>query len=136
MDERRKQLGRGLAFPLRVDGGGRLVVTDGQAKVEESIRVILGTGLGERVMRSGFGSEVPSLLFELCTPATEARLAAAIRAALARWEARIDVLDVKVTRDAAVETRLVASLSYRLRATNAVLNQVYPFYQDEGVEER
>jgi phage baseplate assembly protein W len=136
MYQRSKTLGRGWAFPVRLDRCGRFAMSDGQPRIEESIRIILGTRLGERVMRGGFGSEVPDLLFEPATAATAARLESAIRAALVRWEPRIDVLDVEVTCDPDEGTRMIASLAYRLRDNNALLNQVYPFYLQEGVEER
>ena len=136
MFQRSKPLGRGWAFPVRLDRRGRFAMSIGQERIEESIRIILGTRSGERVMRSGFGSEVHTLLFEPANAATAARLASAIRAALVRWEPRIDVIDVDVKRDPRVSTRMIASLSYRIRESNAELNQVYPFYLQEGVEER
>ncbi|WP_437765348.1 GPW/gp25 family protein [Sorangium sp. So ce281] len=130
----RRELGRGWAFPIRLDRWGRFAMVEGQEDVEEAIRIILGTRLGERVMLAPFGSEVPSLLFEPSTAATAARIQSAIRGALARWEPRIDVLDVAVEPDPEVETRLIASLSYRLREVNAVMNMVYPLYLHEGPE--
>jgi len=132
----RRELGRGWAFPIRVDPRtGGIALVQGAADVEEAVRVVLGTRLGERVMRSGFGSEVPALLFEPVTPSTAGRLADAIRTALGNWEPRIDVLEVLVEPDPATPSRLVASLTYRLRENNAVLNQVYPFYLSEGEEQ-
>lgn len=110
-------------------------MSQGQRKVAESIRLVLLTSLGERVMRSSFGSEVPEILFEPLTPATTSRLRDAIAGALARWEPRIDVLEVDVARDPDVNTKLIASLTYRLRENNAIFNQVYPFYLSEGAEE-
>jgi len=132
----RKELGRGWTFPIQIDRQGRFAFSQGQQKVAESIRVILETRLGERVMRSRFGSEVPAILFEPATSSTVDRLAAAIRSALVRWEARIDVLDVDVAVDSATPSRIVASLTYRLRENNALLNQVYPFYLREGSEDQ
>lgn len=132
----RSEIGRGFAFPLRLDRRGRFVLVEGRQDVEEAIRIILGTRPGERLMRGGFGSLVPSLLFEPRTAATAARVAAAIREALARWEPRIDVLHVDVQPDPGCETRMVASLSYRIRASNSVFNLVYPFYLQGRTEER
>lgn len=132
----RRELGKGLAFPIRFDRRGGFATSEGQQKVAESIRLILTTGLGERVMRSGFGSEVRAILFEPATPATADRLRGAIEKALARWEARIDLLRVDVAIDPQEPTRFVASLTYRLRENNALLNQVFPFYLDEGSEEQ
>ena len=132
----RKELGRGWTFPIQIDRRGRFSLSEGQQKVSESVRIILETRLGERVMRSKFGSEVPAILFEPASSSTADRLAAAVRTALVRWEARIDVIDVDVETDPAEPSRFVASLTYRLRENNALLNQVYPFYLREGSEEQ
>jgi phage baseplate assembly protein W len=86
-------------------------------------------------MRSRFGSDVPGLLFESATPGTAGRLADAIRVALGNWEPRIDVVEVLVEPDAGTASRFIASLTYRLRENNALLNQVYPFYLREGEED-
>jgi uncharacterized protein len=131
----RKELGRGLAFPMRIDRWGGFAVSEDQQKVAESIRIILQTRVGERVMRSRFGSEVPAILFEPATSSTADRLRAAIEKALARWEPRVDVLGVEVAVDPKERTHFIASLRYRLRENNAILNLVYPFYLREGSEE-
>ncbi len=55
-------LGRGLTVPLQLGNAG-LAESAGVAKVEESIRVILGTQYGERVMRPRFGCNLASLVF-------------------------------------------------------------------------
>ena len=91
-------LGRGLAFPLRVGVRG-LAESAGVARVEESIRIILGTQHGERMMRPQFGANLRSLVFAP-NNATTANLARYyVTDALARWEPRIDVLDVLVSND-------------------------------------
>jgi phage baseplate assembly protein W len=130
----RKELGKGWSFPIRVDRSGGIAMSQDQQDVEEAIRIILGTRVGERVMRSQFGSDVPNILFEPATSGTAGRLTAAVQSALARWEPRIDVLSVLVEPDASSPTHFVASLSYRLRENNSVLNLVYPFYLTEGTE--
>lgn len=130
----RRQLGRGFDFPLRLDEKGRFALVEGPRNVERAIRIILGTRHGERVMLDRFGSDLPGLLFEPASDVTASRVVSAIRAALTRWEPRIDLLDVTVERDPEVETRFIASLSYRIRGSNSVMNQVYPFYLREGAE--
>jgi phage baseplate assembly protein W len=131
----RRHLGKGWSFPIRLDGRGRFALSEGQRDVQEAIKIVLGTRVGERIMRPTFGSEVSGLLFEPATPGTAARLADAIKDSLSQWEPRIDVLQVTVDRDAEVETRFVASLTYRIRENNSVLNEVFPFYLTEGTEE-
>jgi uncharacterized protein len=131
----RRELGRGFTFPMQIDRRGRLSMSQGPTKIEEAIRLVLGTRVGERVMRSQFGSQVPAMVFEPATAATAARLADAIRSALAQWEPRIDVLEVLVEPDPDAPTHFVASLSYRIRDNNSVLNLVYPLYLSEGTED-
>ncbi|MFD0689861.1 GPW/gp25 family protein [Actinomadura fibrosa] len=120
--------GRGPAFPLRLDGGG-VAESAGAAKVAESIRIVLGTQHGERVMRPTFGANLRSLAFAPNNGATADLARHYVTDALARWEPRIDVLDVAVAND---DVRLLIDVQYRLRATNEVRNLVYPFYLEGG----
>ena len=48
-------IGRGVAFPPRVDAEGRLASSEGAQHVRESIRIILSTERRERVMFPEFG---------------------------------------------------------------------------------
>ena len=130
----RKELGRGWTFPIQLDRRGRFSTTEGPAKIEEAIRLVIATRVGERVMRSRFGSEVPGLLFESATSATASSVATAIQRALGQWEPRIDVLQVLVEPGPDTPSHLIASLSYRIRENNSVLNLVYPLYLTEGAE--
>ena len=86
----------------------------------ESIRIILSTRQGERVMRPTFGCELGSLVFAPNTASTAALARFYVEDALRRWEPRIEVLDVTVTNDPG-EGRLLVDLIYRLRATQEVL---------------
>ena len=47
----RQFLGRGWRFPILPDSSGRLGYSEGEENVEHSLRVLLLTALGERVMR-------------------------------------------------------------------------------------
>jgi phage baseplate assembly protein W len=55
-----------------------------------------------------------------------------VHEALVTWEPRIDVEDVAVTPEGAPPVVLMVELTYRVRATNARANLVYPFYLQEG----
>ncbi len=118
-------LGRGLAFPLRISGTG-LAESAGVARVEESIRIILGTQYGERLMRPGFGANLKSLIFAPNNATTASLAGYYVTDALARCEPRIDVLDVLVTNDVDA-ARLVIEIRYRLRATAQEHQLVLPF---------
>ncbi len=118
--------GRGLSHPLRLDADA-LSASSGARKVEESIRLILGTQYGERLMRPTFGSNLRTLAFAPSNSSTANLARYYVAEGLARWEPRIEVLEVAVD-NSATQPLLVISITYRLRATQDVHNLVYPFY--------
>lgn len=131
-DPARAFLGVGWAFPPRVDGSGAVVEAVYEDDVREAILIIVGTNPGERVMRPDFGAGLDRFLFEPVNPTTIARLQRQVREALITWEPRIDVEDVIVTPQGTPPNVLLVELVYRVRATNALENLVYPFYLREG----
>jgi phage baseplate assembly protein W len=80
--------GRGLGFPLRLGVAG-LAESTGVTRIEESIRTILGTGYGERVMRPRFGCNLKSLAFAPNNDATANLARYYVTEGLTRWEPRI-----------------------------------------------
>ncbi|MDX6677051.1 MAG: uncharacterized protein QOE31_1103, partial [Solirubrobacteraceae bacterium] len=121
-------LGRGLAFPLHIDRHGGLALAEDELDVEQAILLILGTAPGERPMRPEFGCTLHDHVFERIDADTLGRIDGAIRRALDRWEPRIEVEQIQFDTADADDARLRIELTYRLRATNAVRNLVYPFY--------
>lgn len=111
--------GRSLGFPPRVGADGRFVWSEGEDNIRESIAVILKTEPGERVAQPEFGAGLARWLFEPNVAATHARLAEAIRNALARWEPRIAMEAVDVSADPLDPESASATLTYRLVATGA-----------------
>jgi uncharacterized protein len=109
--------GRGMSFPPRVDADGRIAWSEGEDNVRENIRVILLTRRGERLLLPEFGGGLDRYLFEPNTVATRQLLRDDITRALARWEARIQVQDVTVEQDARDAAVAIATIHYRLVAT-------------------
>lgn len=118
--------GQGMTYPLQLGVNG-VRESAGAEKVEESIRIILGTQYGERLMRPTFGSNLRTLAFAPNNSSTANLARYYVAEGLARWEPRIEVLEVAVT-NSATQPLLVISITYRLRATQDVHNLVYPFY--------
>jgi len=118
--------GRGMTYPLQLGVAG-VSETAGVAKVEESIRIVLGTQYGERLMRPRFGCNLRSLAFAPNNVATANLARYYVAEGLAQSEPRIEVVDVAVTNDTAGGTLLI-NISYRLRTTQDIRNLVYPFY--------
>jgi len=121
-------VGRGISFPMRVDQSGALAMTSGVDDIDASIRVVLLTAPGERVMRPFFGCRIWELLFEPINANTLGLMADAVREAIGRWEPRVELVDVELDADPAQQGRVLINLRYRVRATNDRRNLVYPFY--------
>lgn len=120
-------IGRGISWPMGVDHTGALQLTNGSADLDRSIRVVLVTAPGERVMRPEFGCRIWDLLFEPITANLMGLMAQAVREALAQWEPRIEVDEVDVT-PAEADGAVDIAIGYRVRATNDRRNLVHPFY--------
>lgn len=133
MENKKEFLGRGWAFPVRLDSQSGSVATAAfEDDVKQAIRIILGTAPGERVMRPDFGCGIYDMVFEIIDSATLTRITHLVTDALTRYEARIELTDVSVDPLYAAEGRLEVNVEYRIRRTNQVGNLVYPFYFREG----
>ena len=125
-------LGVGWAFPPDVQVDGQIATVDFEEDIRQAIRIILGTNPGERVMRSDFGAGLNAFVFEPLNETTKQLVQTRVKEALIDWEPRIDVEEVGVTIDLAERNKLVITINYRVRASNALHNLVYPFYLQEG----
>src|SRR4051794_38359417 len=94
-------VGSGVAFPVRLDARGAVALSHGHASARDAIVVILGTALGERPMRPEFGCGVHDLVFDTLDAMTFGRIEQEVRAAIDRWEPRVQVVDVEVDESAA-----------------------------------
>ena len=90
-------VGAGIAFPMRTDAIGGVALVAREREIQEAIRLILGTAPGERPMRPEFGCRISEHVFAPANATTAGQLSYDVRAALDRWEPRIDVDDVEVT---------------------------------------
>jgi uncharacterized protein len=112
-------LGRGISFPPRVGPDGRLAWSQGNDNIRDAIEVILQTDLGERLRLPDFGAGLGLFLFEPNTVATQTQLADRITRALATWEPRMAVQSVDVITDPTDAEAAIATITYKLVATQA-----------------
>ncbi|WP_184830115.1 GPW/gp25 family protein [Jiangella mangrovi] len=113
---------------MQVDHTGSIRLTTGPEELDRSIRVILLTAPGERVMRPHFGCRIWELMFEPVTPNLVGLIAEAVREAIARWEPRVEVEEVTPVQDEEESGLVRIGIVYRVRTTNDRRNLVYPFY--------
>jgi uncharacterized protein len=131
--ERKGFLGRGWARPVELDPRTGLVASVAyEEDIRQSIRIILETAPGERVMRPNFGCGIHELVFSAVDSTTIQRIISVVEEALRRCEARIDVLGVTVDQAATLQGQLLVEIEYRVRKTNQTGNLVFPFYFREG----
>ena len=121
-------VGRGFSWPLTVDHTGSIKLTNTVEDIDRSMRIVLTTAPGERVMRSRFGCAIWDLLFEPVTPNLLGLIAEAVFDALGQWEPRVEVDDVQPVPDERDSALVRVNISYRVRSTNDRRNLVFPFY--------
>lgn len=125
-------LGVGWSYPVSTDTKGNIKLAEGVDNIETSVRLILGTAKGERVMRPDFGCDIHDQVFSSLSPTTLNRIEDAVRTALVQWEPRIDVESVDAAPDPANPGKVLIDIGYWVESTNSRENMVYPFYIQEG----
>ena len=121
-------LGRGWRFPILPDESGGLAYVEGDANVEQSLRILLLTSLGERAMRATFGSKAQRLVFAPGSVQYLGLLETTVREAVRDWEPRVELEQVRAEADARDQRRVTVNIRYRVRRTNTRNNLVFPFY--------
>ena len=126
-------LGRGWSFPPsfdRINNANQMAsdLTD----IEESIRIILGTTPGERMMQPQFGCHLNRVVFEQISSNLVMEINHVIGNALLNFEPRIKFLQAVFLDEANLEGVVHIRIDYSIITTNTRHNIVYPFYIAEG----
>jgi len=109
--------GQSMAFPPQVGKDGRIQWSSGPANIRESIEIILKTELQERIYLPDFGGGLRTYLFEPNTVTTRSQIEDRISESITRWEPRASLISVEVEQDPDDETTAIATVQYRLVAT-------------------
>jgi len=108
----------GLAFPMQIEENGCLSACSYEQHVKQSLRSILLTVPGERVMRPDFGSGLNAYLFESIDATTVSLIKRDVRNTVERFEPRVELLDVQVHNSAQDPAVLRVELNYRIKSSN------------------
>lgn len=125
-------LGTGWSYPVRTDHQGNIKLEAADKNIERSIRIVLDTAKGERIMRPNFGCGIHDQVFSSLSPATLNRIEESVRRALVEWEPRIEVERVDANPDPSDPGTVLIDIGYWVESTNSHDNLVYPFYINEG----
>lgn len=120
-------IGAGYAFPIRTNVQGSIQLSDETPNLEESIKIILGTKLGERVYRPNFGCRLSELAFEPMNTQTMLLIRMHIEEALETWEPRIMLREVMTIPDP-TSGRVDIEIIYTPKGSYDSRSLVYPFY--------
>ena len=122
-------LGTGWAYPIQVDSRTQGIKTSsGENSVRESIRLIIGTTIGSRIMRRDFGSMVNDRIFDPADDDFVNQMVSEVERAILQFEPRIRAISASGTH---IGSRVDIQIQYKLVATNASGNLVYPFFFEE-----
>lgn len=137
MDRERAFLGRGWSFPPEFGQPAKAVkMVSGEDDIQESLRILLATAPGERVMQPSYGCGLKQLVFENVSENTITEIKDLIERAVLFFEPRITLTRIDVDASHVYEGLLEISLDYTIRMTNTRSNMVYPFYFLEGTNLR
>lgn len=125
-------LGSGWSFPVRTDHQGNIKLEEGEENIERSVRAILSTAQGERVMRPEFGCRIHDQVYSSLSPSTLNRIEDSVREALVKWESRITIEDITARPDPERPEKVLVEIEYWVETTNSSENMVYPFYLQEN----
>tara|TARA_A100001011_G_scaffold126742_1_gene133613 strand:+ start:445 stop:903 length:459 start_codon:yes stop_codon:yes gene_type:complete len=126
-------LGTGWGFPPTFNKQTKSVnLVEGEEDVLESIKIILFTNLGERVMRPDFGSDIKIYTFKTMDAVVINQLNRTVERALMNNEPRINVNHVEFDTSNAADGTLLINLDYTIKSVNVRTNAVFPFYLKEG----
>jgi phage baseplate assembly protein W len=129
---KRNLLGKGWSFPVTQNVKGNIAFSQYEKSIEESIRIILGTTPGERLMRPDFGCLINEIVFSPNTPRSITLAEQYIRDAIVKWEPRVILKEVRGERTSDNCVAVNIHINYEIRSVNTFFNMVYPFYLERG----
>ncbi len=126
-------IGRGWSFPPEFTKGGReLLMVSEVEEIKQSLEILFGTILGERIMQEDYGCNLMNYVFEEMSSRVIHRLQHMIKDAVLNHEARIKVNQVEVNIDQGEVGMLLINLDFTIPSSNSRYNLVYPFYLTEA----
>jgi phage baseplate assembly protein W len=125
-------LGRGWSFPPTFNRGEGVEMLDGEPDIQSSLKILLSTRVGERIMEPQYGCNTDNMMFEIMNTGFQTFMKKQIQDAILLYEPRIDLKNVDMITQNAVNGLILISIDYVVRTTNSRSNLVYPFYLNEG----
>ena len=126
-------LGTGWSFPptFNKENKSIMMVSD-EDDIAESIRILLSTEPGERLMRPEYGCNLRKFIFERQDSTFITGMNHLIYQSLLNFEPRVNFIDANVVNRNDLDGILQIQVNYTIIITNTRHNIVFPFYLLEG----
>ena len=132
-DKNKTFLGTGWGFPPTFKKGlNGVEMVSSEEDILQSLTILFSTKLGERVMLSDYGTELPNLQFEPGTVTFESLIIEQTKSAIVEFEPRIVVEDITLDTARRNEGVIDILVEYVIPQINSRNNVVFPFYLQEG----
>ncbi|WP_420238188.1 GPW/gp25 family protein [Telmatobacter bradus] len=129
----RSFLGTGWGFPLEFGTYGKRVrMASADEDIRESLRILLSTAPGERVMNPSFGCGLRTRVFSSISEGMLTEVKDLVERAILFFEPRITLNGIQVVVRDRAEGIVDIDIRYTVRSTNSRSNMVYPFYFREA----
>ena len=129
-------LGTGWAFPPEFNkASGSVEMAQGERDIQQSLEILLSTGIGERVMQPLYGCNLRDYQFEPLSNTFLGFLVDLVERAILFFFFFIVVENISITEPGdvlVVEGMVLISIDYVIAGTNSRYNYVYPFYLREA----
>lgn len=129
-------IGTGWSFPpkfFKSESSGVKMVS-GEVDINESLKILLSTTLGERNMHPYFGCDLALYMFEEMSQQLITSVKTNVTKSIQLYEPRINLDLINVTSSENEEGLLIIEVHYTIRSTNTRNNFVFPFYINEATE--
>ncbi len=132
-DEANKYMGCGWSFPPTFSRETKGVqMFSNEMNIAKSIKMIVLTRLGERVLHADFGTNISDFTFMRNINTSEKyRLKKMIEYAIVENEFRVNLDQIDIQNNIK-EDCIEISISYTIKANNTKYNMVFPFYYENG----
>lgn len=105
----------GWGFPFAISrDSGRVEISEARENIRQSVKIILMTEPGERMVWPEFGTRLHQFLFENMDSQTEEMICREVRQSLRRWEKRIQVTKVETDIRNGKQGELRVAVTYRI----------------------
>lgn len=135
MENETPYIGKGWSFPPEFNVNSKQVeMTTEIEDIRASLKIILTTKLGERVMRPNFGCDLTPKLFESMNSTQVNLIKKTVEDSILLFEPRIDTNKVQINTKSSYEGKFYIQIDFTIRATNSRRNLVFPYYLNEATD--